>query len=558
MTEMTEDDLLWFRDAIFYEIPIKSFYDSNNDGIGDIKGLTLKLDYIKDLGVDCIWLLPFYKSPLMDDGYDIADYYGILPEYGTLDDFRELLQEAHARNIRVIADLVMNHVSDQNQWFKEAKTDRNSPKRDWFVWSDTTDRYREARIIFKDTETSNWAWEPNTKQYYWHRFYSHQPDLNYDNPDVREEILNVIRFWLEMGIDGFRCDAVPYLYKREGTNCENLPETHLFFKEVRRMVDSEYPGRILLAEANQWPTEAKKYFGDQDEFHMAFNFPLMPRIFISLAQGSVYPIVNIINDTIPIPEKCDWAVFLRNHDELTLEMVSDDERDFMYNEYAKNPKMKLNLGIRRRLAPLVDNDRSTLELLHALIFSIPGCPVLYYGDEIGMGDNIYLGDRNGVRTPMQWSYDRNAGFSRADPEQLYSPVIMSPVYHYENRNVESESRLPTSLLNWIKKMIRVRKKFSKLMGRGTIRFLETKNRKVLAFVREYEGEKILCLYNISRLPTYLELDLSEFRGLNPKEAITDTPFPQIGELPYFFTFPPRSFYWMNLRDGGGDEAGDSQ
>ncbi len=553
---MEEQDPLWFKDAIFYEVPVKSFFDSNNDGIGDIRGVTLKLDYLKDLGVDCLWLLPFYKSPLKDDGYDVSDYYEIQPEYGTMDDFRELVEEAHSRGLRIILDLVANHVSDQSSWFQEAISGRNSPKRDWFVWSDTPDKYPLARVIFKDTETSNWAWEPKTKQYYWHRFYSHQPELNYDNQEVRNAIVKVIRYWLGMGIDGFRCDAVPFLFEKEGTNCENLPETHQFFKEIRKMVDADYPGRILLAEANQWPTEAKEYFGDQDEFHMAFNFPLMSRIFIALVKDSIYPITNIVRDTIPVPEKCDWAIFLRNHDELTLEMVSDEERDVMFKEYARLPKMKLNLGIRRRLAPLVDNDRDTLEMLHALILSLPGCPVLYYGDEIGMGDNIYLGDRNGVRTPMQWSHDRNAGFSLADAEQLFSPVITNPNYHYESTNVESESRLPTSLLNWIKKMLRVRKKFSKVMGRGSFRLIQNDNPKILPFIREYGDEKILCLYNISRMPAFLEMDLREFSGYTPREAVTDTDFPTIGELPYFFTFPPRSFFWMSLRRVTEQEKGE--
>ena len=537
---------LWYRDAVFYEVHVKTFFDSNNDGIGDFPGLTMKLDYLRDIGITCIWLLPFYKSPLRDDGYDISDYYSIQPEFGTISDFKTFLQEAHSRGIRVIADLVLNHVSDQNAWFQEAIRNPASPKKDWFVWSDTEDRYKGVRIIFVDTETSNWAWEPHVKQYYWHRFYSHQPDLNYDNPEVREEIKNVIRYWCKLGIDGFRCDAVPYLFEREGTNCENLPETHAYFKEIRKMIDQEFPGNILLAEANQWPSEAKKYFGDEDEFHMAFNFPLMPRIFISLARENVMPIVNIIKETIPIPPTCDWGVFLRNHDELTLEMVSDEDRDFMYSEYAKLPKMRLNLGIRRRLAPLVDNDRASLELLYALIFSIPGSPIIYYGDEIGMGDNIYLGDRNGVRTPMQWSYDRNSGFSQADTEMLYAPVIMNPNYHFESVNVESESRLPTSLLNWVKKMIRVRKKYSKILGRGDIRFLEHGNRRVLAYIREYEGEKMMCIFNISRKHTYVELDLREFAGTRPVEAITEAVFPPIGELPYFFTLPPRSFFWMSL------------
>ena len=549
MIEISEgQEPLWYRDAVFYEVHVKTFFDSNNDGIGDFPGITMKLDYLRDIGITCIWLLPFYKSPLRDDGYDISDYYSIQPEYGNLSDFKVFLQEAHARGIRVIADLVLNHVSDQNAWFQEAIKNPQSPKKDWFVWSDTEDRYKGVRIIFTDTETSNWAWEPHVKQYYWHRFYSHQPDLNYDNPEVREEIKNVIRFWCRLGIDGFRCDAVPYLFEREGTNCENLPETHAYFKEIRKLMDTEFPGTILLAEANQWPSEAKKYFGDEDEFHMAFNFPLMPRIFISLARENVLPIINIIKETLPIPETCDWGIFLRNHDELTLEMVSDEDRDFMYSEYAKIPKMRLNLGIRRRLAPLVDNDRASLELLYALIFAIPGSPIIYYGDEIGMGDNIYLGDRNGVRTPMQWSYDRNAGFSKVDSEALYAPVITNPNFHYENVNVESESRLPTSLLNWIKKMIRVRKKFTKILGRGDIRFLEHNNRRVLAYIREYEGEKMLCLFNISRKHTFVELDLREFAGTRPVEAITEAAFPSIGELPYFFTLPPKSFFWLSLLD----------
>ncbi len=543
-----DDSKLWYRDAIFYEVPIKSFYDSNGDGIGDFAGMTKKLDYLKDLGINGIWLLPFYKSPLKDDGYDISDYYSILPEYGTIEDFKILITEAHARNIRVIADLVLNHVSDQNSWFREALKGKDNPKRDWFVWSDDHAKYSGVRVIFSDTEMSNWAWEPKTKQYYWHRFYSHQPDLNYDNPEVREEIKNVVRFWLDMGLDGFRCDAVPYLFEREGTSCENLPETHEYFKELRKLVDTEFPGTILLAEANQWPTDAKAYFGNEDEFHMAFNFPLMPRIFIALATESAAPIVNIINQTLPIPPTCDWGIFLRNHDELTLEMVTDEERDIMYNEYAKLPKMRLNLGIRRRLAPLVDNDRPTIELLYALLLSLPGTPIFYYGDELGMGDNIYLGDRNGVRTPMQWSFDRNAGFSTADTEQLYSPPITNPNYHYETVNVESELRLPTSLLNWMKKMTRVRSKFSDILGHGDVEFLQHKNRRILAYIRTIDGRNMLCIFNLSRRPTYVELDLSRFKGLRPVEAITDAKFPAIGDLPYFFTLPPRSFFWLSLTE----------
>ena len=541
-----DNNPLWYRDAVFYELPVKSFFDSTNDGTGDFNGLRMKLPYLHDLGVDAIWLLPFYKSPLKDDGYDISDYYSIQPEYGTLEYFKGFIAEAHALNIRVVADLVLNHVSDQNQWFQDAKKSRDSPKRDWFVWSDSDMKYSGVRIIFIDSEISNWTWEPNTKQYYWHRFYSHQPDLNYDNPEVREEMKNVIRYWLRLGLDGFRCDAVPYLFEREGTSCENLPETHEYFKEIRKMMDEEFPGTILLAEANQWPTDAKQYFGNGDEFHMAFNFPLMPRMFISLARENSFPLINIISQILPIPDNCDWAIFLRNHDELTLEMVTDEERDVMYNEYAKLPKMRLNLGIRRRLAPLVDNDRATLELLNALMFSLPGTPIIYYGDEIGMGDNVYLGDRNGVRTPMQWSYDRNAGFSTADNEQLYSPVVTNPNYHYESVNVESELRSGSSLLNWMKKMLRVRKNYSQLLGRGGIRFIEQKNRRVLTYVREYGDQRMLCIFNLSRRPTYVELNLPEFRGLKPLEAITKSPFPRIGDLPYFFTLPPRGFFWLNL------------
>ena len=541
-----EDINLWYRDAIFYEVHVKCFYDSNNDGIGDFEGLRQKLDYLKSLGVDCIWLLPFYKSPLKDDGYDISDFYSIQPEYGTMDDFQKFLDDAHTIGIRVIADLVLNHVSDQIEWFKEAKRDRNSPKRSWFVWSDTDKKYSQARVIFIDSEISNWAWEPVTRQYYWHRFYSSQPDLNYDNPEVREEMKNVMRFWLKKGLDGFRCDAVPYLFEREETDCENLPETHAYFKELRKMLDTEFPGTILLAEANQWPTQAKEYFGNEDEFHMCFNFPLMPRLFIALARQSALPIVEIINQTLPIPATCDWGIFLRNHDELTLEMVTDEERDIMYSEYAKIPKMRLNLGIRRRLAPLVDNDRVTLELLYALLLSIPGSPIIYYGDELGMGDNIYLGDRNGVRTPMQWSYDRNAGFSRSDTEQLYSPVITNPNYHYESVNVESESRISSSLLNWVKKMLRTRKKYNTIFGRGNIEFITHENKKALCYVRKYGGEQILCVFNMSKKHTYVELDLKQYKGYRPVEVITETRFPFIGDLPYFFTLPPHGFFWLRL------------
>lgn len=537
---------LWYKDAIFYEVPVRSFYDSNGDGIGDFPGLTQKLDYIKSLGIDCIWLLPFYDSPLKDDGYDIRDYYSILPEYGTLKDFDNFMTEAHRLGIRVIADLVLNHVSDQIKWFQEARKDRTNSKRDWFVWSDTPDKYDGVRIIFIDTERSNWTLDPQTGQYYWHRFFSHQPDLNYDNPEVRDEMKKVIRFWLDRGLDGFRCDAVPYLFEREGTSCENLPETHEYFREIRKMIDEEYPGRILLAEANQWPEDAKKYFGDEDEFQMNFNFPLMPRIFIALAKEDAFPVENIISKTLPVPEKCSWGLFLRNHDELTLEMVSDEERDIMYSEYAKVPKMRLNLGIRRRLAPLVDNDRYALEFLNALIMSLPGSPILYYGDEINMGDNIYLGDRNGVRTPMQWSYDRNAGFSRSDPEQLYAPVIINSNYHYEVNNVESMSRLPSSFLNWLRKLIITRKRSAQVFGRGTIEFIHSDQKEILAFIRAYENQVILCVYNLSRKPSYVTIDLRKYSGWHVREMISLTRFPDIGELPYFFTLQRNSFFWMSL------------
>ncbi len=537
---------LWYKDAIFYEVPVRSFYDSNGDGIGDFPGLTQKLDYIKSLGIDCIWLLPFYDSPLKDDGYDIRDYYSILPEYGTLKDFDNFMIEAHRLGIRVIADLVLNHVSDQIKWFQEARKDRTNSKRDWFVWSDTPDKYDGVRIIFIDTERSNWTLDPQTGQYYWHRFFSHQPDLNYDNPEVRDEMKKVIRFWLDRGLDGFRCDAVPYLFEREGTSCENLPETHEYFREIRKMIDEEYPGRILLAEANQWPEDAKKYFGNEDEFQMNFNFPLMPRIFIALAKEDAFPVENIISKTLPVPEKCSWGLFLRNHDELTLEMVSDEERDIMYSEYAKVPKMRLNLGIRRRLAPLVDNDRYALEFLNALIMSLPGSPILYYGDEINMGDNIYLGDRNGVRTPMQWSYDRNAGFSRSDPEQLYAPVIINSNYHYEVNNVESMSRLPSSFLNWLRKLIITRKRSAQVFGRGTIEFIHSDQKEILAFIRAYENQVILCVYNLSRKPSYVTIDLRKYSGWHVREMISLTRFPDIGELPYFFTLQRNSFFWMSL------------
>ncbi|MHB1434841.1 MAG: maltose alpha-D-glucosyltransferase [Thermoplasmata archaeon] len=543
---MNPPDPRWYKDAVLYEIPVKSFYDSNGDGIGDLQGLVLKLDYLKDLGVDCLWLLPFYQSPLKDDGYDISDYYRIHPDLGSLEDFDLLIEEAHRRGLRVIADLVLNHVSDQHPWFQEARADPASPRRPWFVWSDSDRGYAGARIIFLDTERSNWTWDPVAKQYYWHRFYSHQPDLNYDHPPVREAMKDVIRFWLRRGLDGFRCDAVPYLFEAEGTSSENLPATHAYLKEVRRMVDAEFPGRVLLAEANQWPTDVKAYFGEENEFHMAFNFPLMPRIFIALAKESALPIRELVAQTLPIPPSCAWGVFLRNHDELTLEMVTDEERDFMYHEYAKHPKMRLNLGIRRRLAPLVDDDRRVMELLHGLLLSLPGVPILYYGDELGMGDNIYLGDRAGVRAPLQWWPDRNAGFSRSDPEQLYAPVIINPNFHYESRNVESLRRMPPSFLNWLVRQLRIRRRYASVFGRGSIDFIDTANPKMLIYRRSFEGTELLCLFNLSRSPSAIELDLSRFRGYTPVEAASESPFPPIGELPYFLTLAERGFYWFRL------------
>lgn len=548
------DDSLWFKDAIFYEIPVKSYQDGSGDGIGDFRGMTERIDYIRDLGVDCIWLMPMFPSPLQDDGYDIADFLEIHPDYGTLDDFKAFLDAAHAKGLRVIADLVMNHTSDQHPWFQEARSDPESPKRDYYVWSDDPTKYPDVRIIFIDTEVSNWSYDQAAKQFYWHRFFSHQPDLNYDNPAVWDEMFNVVRFWLDLGLDGFRCDAVPYLYEREGTNGENLPETHGFLQALRRMVDEEYPGKVLLAEANQWPSEVIQYFGttEDPEFHMAFHFPLMPRMFMAMRQESRTPIVEIMQQTPDIAETCQWAIFLRNHDELTLEMVTDAERDYMYYEYAKDPRMRINLGIRRRLAPLLDNGRRQIEMMNSLLLSMPGTPVLYYGDEVGMGDNIYLGDRNGVRTPMQWSGDRNAGFSRADWARLYSPVIMDPVYGYQAVNVEAQQRTPTSLLNWMKRMIAVRKRY-KAFSRGALEFFHPTNLKVLPYVRQYEDETILCVVNLSRFVQYAELDLSRFNRWQPVELIGETRFPLIGELPYFLTLGPNAFYWFRLEPPSGDD-----
>ncbi|MCC6313597.1 MAG: maltose alpha-D-glucosyltransferase [Thermomicrobiales bacterium] len=544
MTEASQD---WYKDAVFYEVPVKSFFDSNNDGVGDFRGMTEKLDYIRDLGVDCIWLLPMYPSPLRDDGYDISNFVDVRSDYGTIEDVRMFLDAAHERGLKVIADMVMNHTSDQHFWFQEARKDPNSPYRNYYVWSDDATRYPEVRIIFTDTESSNWSYDPVAGQHFWHRFFSHQPDLNYDNPAVHEEMLNVVRFWLGLGLDGFRCDAVPYLYERDGTNGENLPETHEFLKKLRSMVDSEFPGKILLAEANQWPSEVVQYFGTEDEpeFHMAFHFPLMPRMFMAMRQETRTPIVEIMGQTPDIPPSAQWAIFLRNHDELTLEMVTDAERDYMYYEYAKDPRARLNLGIRRRLAPLLENGRRQIEMMNSLLLAMPGSPVIYYGDEIGMGDNIYLGDRNGVRTPMQWSGDRNAGFSRTDPARLYSPTIMDPVYGYQAVNVEAQQRTPTSLLRWMQRLIAVRKKY-KALGRGDLRFLHPENLKVLPFIRTYEDEVILCVINLSRYVQYVELDLSEFKGWRPVELIGETPFPLIGDLPYLLTQGPHTFFWFRL------------
>jgi maltose alpha-D-glucosyltransferase/alpha-amylase len=545
MSEIDRADERWFQRAVFYEVSVRSFFDANGDGTGDLQGLIEKLDYLSWLGVDCLWLLPFYSSPLRDGGYDIADFFTILPEYGKLGDAVRLMEEAHRRGIRIITDLVVNHTSDQHPWFQESRQSRDNPRADWYVWSDTDQGYPDARIIFTDTERSNWAWDPNRQQYYWHRFFSHQPDLNYDNPEVQEAMLGILRFWLNLGLDGFRLDAVPYLFEREGTNCENLTETHAFLKRVRKEIDAGYPGRVLLAEANQWPADVVEYFGDGDECHMCFNFPLMPRMFMALRRAQRHPITEILAQTPDVPDGCQWGIFLRNHDELTLEMVTDEERDYMWNEYAKDPRMKLNIGIRRRLAPLVENDRRVMELFHAMLFSLPGSPILYYGDEIGMGDNVFLGDRDGVRTPMQWSPDRNAGFSRADFAQLYSAPLMDPVYGYQALNVEGELRDPSSLLHWLQRMLQVRKRHP-LFGIGSFEVLTAENPSVLAYVREWEGDTVLCVNNLSRFAQPVELSLQRFEGRTPIELLGRVPFPRIGELPYLLTLGPYGFYWFQI------------
>ncbi len=540
-------DPLWYKDAIIYEVPVKSFSDGNADGVGDFLGLYEKLDYLQEHGVTCIWLLPFFPSPLKDDGYDISDYRNIHASYGTLGDVKAFVTAAHARRLQVVIELVLNHTSDQHPWFQRARlAPPNSPERDYYVWSDTDQRYAAARTIFVDTERSNWAWDPVAKAHYWHRFFQHQPDLNYDNPAVVKEMLEILDFWLELGVDGFRLDAVPYLVEREGTNCENLPETHAIIKTVRQHIEDTATGRMLLAEANQWPADVRAYFGDSDECHMAYHFPLMPRIFMALHLEDRQPIVEIMERTPTIPENCQWALFLRNHDELTLEMVTDDERDYMYLAYSADPQARLNVGIRRRLAPLVGNDRRRIELLTGLLFSFPGTPVIYYGDEIGMGDNLYLGDRNGVRTPMQWTGDRNGGFSRADPARLYSPIIMDPVYGYQAVSVEAQESDTASLLYWMRNMIRLRKQF-KVFGRGTMEFLQPTNQKVLVYIRRYRDDVILCAVNLSRTVQPVELDLSAFAGLVPVEMLGYTEFPPIGTTPYFLTLGPYGFYWFELQ-----------
>jgi maltose alpha-D-glucosyltransferase/alpha-amylase len=542
----------WFKDAIFYEVYVRGFYDSDGDGVGDFRGLATKLDYLEWLGIDCIWLLPFYESPLKDGGYDIADYCAVLPEYGTIEGFKDFLASAHTRGIKVIADLVINHTSDRHPWFQESRQSTDSPKRGWYVWSDTDQKYAGARVIFTDTERSNWTWDEEAGAFYWHRFFSHQPDLNYDNPEVQQAMLDVVSFWLDVGIDGLRVDAVPYLFEREGTNCENLSETHGFLRRLRKHVDDRYPNSLLLAEANQWPEDVVQYFGEGDEFHMAYHFPIMPRLFMALRQEDRRPIVEVLERTPRIPAGCQWGMFLRNHDELTLEMVTDEERDYLYSEYAKDRRMRLNVGIRRRLAPLMENGRRRIELLHALLFSLPGSPFLYYGDEIGMGDNVYLGDRDGVRTPMQWSADRNAGFSSADFARLYFPLIMDPVYGYQAVNVEAQQRYSTSLLNWVREMIHLRKRHL-VFGRGSVTFIKPENRKVFVFARSYLDETALCVFNLSQSAQPVELELQPYQGCTPVEMIGGAEFPLIGPGNYQLALAPRGFYWFVLTRKDGND-----
>jgi maltose alpha-D-glucosyltransferase/alpha-amylase len=536
----------WYKLAVIYQAHVRTFYDSNGDGVGDFQGLDQKLDYLKELGIDTIWLMPFFPSPLRDDGYDISDYYSVHSSYGTLEDFRTFLKSAHARQIRVIIEMVLNHTSDQHPWFQQSRSSQDNPRRDWYVWSDTDTGYSQTRIIFLDTELSNWAWDPISKSYYWHRFFSHQPDLNYDNPAVREEMWNVMKFWLEIGVDAFRLDAVPYLVEREGTNCENLPETHGILKELRRKLDEQFPGKMLLAEANQWPVDLRPYFGDGDEFHMAFHFPLMPRMFMGVKLEDRKPITEILQQTPEIPPSCQWCLFLRNHDELTLEMLTTVERSYMNDTYARDMDMRLNLGIRRRLAPLLDNDRRRIELMHGILMSLPGTPNIYYGDEIGMGDNIKLGDRNGVRTPMQWSGGWNGGFSAAEPEKLYAPLIQDPVYGYPAVNVVSQKKTEHSLLNWIARIIAVRKTTS-VFGAGSIEFLYPANHRILAYVRHLENETILVVNNLSNAAQAVELDLRRYKGNILIEMFGKNIFPRVGDLPYLLTLGPYQFYWFRLR-----------
>jgi maltose alpha-D-glucosyltransferase / alpha-amylase len=542
---MLNQDPVWYKDAVFYELHVRAFFDNNDDGIGDFAGLISKLDYLEWLGVDCLWLLPFYPSPLRDDGYDVADFRSIAPSYGTTEDFRRLLQEAHRRGMRVIVDLILNHTSDQHAWFQSARSSPDSPTRDYYVWSNTDQKYAQARIIFVDTEKSNWTWDSEAQAYFWHRFFSHQPDLNYDSPKVRQAMQDVMEFWLDQGLDGFRCDAVPYLFEREGTMCENLPETHAYLKEIRQRIDQRYRDRVLLAEANQWPSDVRPYFGNGDEFHMAFHFPLMPRLFMGLRSEDRRPILDMFKHTPDIPPSCQWCLFLRNHDELTLEMCTGEERDYMYYAYARDPQMRRNIGIARRLAPLLDNDRRKIELLNSIVFTLPGSPIIYYGDEIGMGDNIHLGDRNGVRTPMHWTADRNAGFSKADPAQLFLPVVADAVYGYQSINVEAQKPVSHSLLNWMRRMISIRKQH-KVFGRGTLEFLNPANEKILAYLRSYENETVLMVHNLAESAQPLELDLGRFKGTVPVELFGESRFPEIGERPYVLTVGPYGFYWLNL------------
>ena len=539
------NESLWYLDAVFYELNVRAFFDHNADGHGDLRGLTQKLDYLKDLGVDAIWLLPIYPSPLLDDGYDIADYYSIHPDYGDLEDFKTFLNAAHQRGMRVITDLVLNHTSDQHRWFQSARRGSGDPYHDYYVWSDDDQKYSQARIIFLDSEQSNWTWDESAQRYYWHRFYSSQPDLNFDNPDVRDEMLKVAKFWLELGVDGFRADAVPYLFEREGTNCENLPETHAYLKELRRFIDQHYSGRILLCEANQWPQDVRMYFGDGNEFHMGFHFPLMPRIFMAIRKGDVSPLIWVLDQTPPIPENTQWSTFLRNHDELTLEMVSEEERQWMWEQYAPDPRMRLNLGIRRRLAPLLDNDRRKLELAYSLLFTLPGSPVIYYGDEIGMGDNIWLDDRSGVRTPMQWDPGINAGFSTAPAEKLYAPLIDQGEFSYQRLNVSMQDKDPNSLLNWIRQHLQLRKQYP-VFGRGKLQILSTNNESVLAYLRQYEDQTLLIINNLSSEAKQIHLDLKQFNFNKVFDLFFNDPSPIIARQENSFELPGYGYRWFKL------------